>query len=268
VDASAPESIHLCDYPEYNAKFVDAQLEKDMETVLDIVVLGRACRNEANIKQRQPIAGMFVKADGELSDFYKEIIEEELNVKKVEFTADVSAFTSYTFKPQLKTLGRRFGSRLNALKEVLAALDGSAAMKEINEKGTLTITVDGTEEVLEKDDLLIESAQTEGFVSDSDYGITVVLDTQLTDELIEEGFVREIISKLQTMRKDAGFEVMDRIKVYQSGNAKIKEIMERNYETISRIVLADELICDEVKGSVKEWNLNGEIVTLGVERQN
>lgn len=278
IDKSAPESVHLCDFPVCNESCIDKELEKDMEAVLDIVVLGRACRNTANIKQRQPIGKMYVKADitytneaGEketgMSDFYKEIIEDELNVKNVTFTSDVRDFTSYTFKPQLKTLGRRFGSRLNALKEVLSNLDGNQAMDELNEKGTLTITVDGTEEVLEKDDLLIDAMQMEGYVSDSDYGITVVLDTNLTEELIEEGFVREMISKIQTMRKDAGFEVMDHISVYVSGNKKIEDIAVKNIDDIKSVVLADEMVFDRVSGFEKEWNLNGEDVTIAVEKR-
>ena len=203
IDKNAPESVHLCDFPKVNEEWIDAELEKTMEEVLDIVVLGRAARNEANIKNRQPIGTMYVKADNELSDFYREIVEDELNIKNVKFTQDVRDFTSYTFKPQLKTLGRRFGKKLNELKEVLSNLDGNAAMDSLNEKGSITVTVDGIEEVLEKDDLLVEAAQIEGYVSQSDYGITVVIDTNLSEELLEEGFVREIISKVQTMRKEA-----------------------------------------------------------------
>ena len=213
IDANAPESVHLCDFPEVTEDWIDTKLEEDMEEVLEAVVLGRACRNTANIKNRQPIGKMYVKADKELSDFYMDIIRDELNVKEAEFTADVSKLTTYSFKPQLKTLGRRFGKNINAVREILASLDGQAAMAELNEKGNLTITVDGKEEALEKDDLLIEAAQMEGYISDSDHGITVVLDTNLTPELLEEGFVREVISKVQTMRKDAGFEVMDHIRV-------------------------------------------------------
>jgi isoleucyl-tRNA synthetase len=203
-----------------------------------------------------------------MSDFYKEIIEDELNVKNVVFTSDVRNFTSYTFKPQLKTLGRRFGSKLNALKEVLSSLNGNEAMDELNEKGTLTITLDGTEEVLEKDDLLIDAAQMEGYVTDSDYGITVVLDTNLTEELIEEGFVREVISKIQTMRKDAGFEVMDHIVASVKGNEKVEAIVKKNVAEISSIVLADDVVYGEAQGFSKEWNLNGEDVTLGVMKVN
>ena len=266
VDANAPESIHLCDYPVCDEAMVDKELEKNMELVLEAVVIGRACRNEANTKQRQPLAKMYVKSASVLSDFYQDIIKDELNVKAIEFTDDVSSFTNYTFKPQLKTLGRRFGSRLNALKEVLTGLDGSKAFAELNEKGSITVEVTGESEVLEKDDLLIEAAKREGFVSGEDNGITVVLDTNLTPELIEEGFVRELISKVQTMRKDAGFEVMDRITVYVSGNDRIKKVAEKNADAIKKVVLADEIMYNMTEGSVKDWNLNGEDVTLGVKK--
>ena len=266
VDASAPESIHLCDYPVCDESKVDKELEKNMELVLEAVVIGRACRNEANTKQRQPLSKMYVKSGNVLDDFYQDIIKDELNVKAIEFTDDVSNFTNYTFKPQLKTLGRRFGSRLNALKEVLAGLDGSKAFAELNEKGSITVEVAGESEVLEKDDLLVEAAKREGFVSGEDNGITVVLDTNLTPELIEEGFVRELISKVQTMRKDAGFEVMDRITVYVSGNDRIKEVAEKNADAIKKVVLADEIVYNTTEGSVKDWNLNGEDVTLGVKK--
>ena len=228
LDASAPESVHLCDFPEVNEAHIDKKLEEDMETVLEAVVIGRACRNTANIKNRQPIGKMYVKADAELSEFYMDIIKDELNVKEAVLTQDVSELTTYSFKPQLKTLGRRFGKQINAVKEILAGLDGQKAMAELNEKGNLTITVDGNEEVLEKDDLLIEAAQMEGYISDTDRGITVVLDTNLTPELIEEGFVREVISKIQTMRKDAGFEVMDHIRVSMQDNEKIAGIVQKN----------------------------------------
>ena len=266
VDKSAPESIHLCDFPEVDEDLIDKELEKNMEQVLDIVVLGRACRNEANIKNRQPIGKMYVKAESELSKFYQEIIEDELNVKEVAFTSDVRDFTSYKFKPQLKTLGRRFGKQLNDLKEVLNNLDGNKAMDELNETGKLVITLAGVNEELDKEDLLIEAAQIEGFVSDSNYGITVVLDTNLTEELIEEGFVREIISKIQTMRKDAGFEVMDKITVSVKDNTVIEDIMKKNEDQIKADVLATEVVFGDAKGFVKEWNINGEKVTLGVEK--
>lgn len=267
IDKNAPESIHLCEFPEVNEACIDKQLEKDMEEVLDIVVLGRACRNTANIKNRQPIGKMYVKAENELSDFYKDIIADELNVKEVEFKEDVRDFTSYTFKPQLKTLGRRFGKQLNGLKELLSNLDGNKAMDELNEKGTLTITLDGKEEILEKDDLLIDAAQIEGYISESNYGITVVLDTNLSDELIEEGFVLEIISKIQTMRKEADFEVMDHIILSMEGNERLQTIVENNKDSVMEKVLADSIVYGEAKGTVKEWNVNGEKVVLGVQKR-
>ncbi len=266
IDANAPESVHLCDFPEVTEDWIDTKLEEDMEEVLEAVVLGRACRNTANIKNRQPIGKMYVKADKELSDFYMDIIRDELNVKEAEFTADVSKLTTYSFKPQLKTLGRRFGKNINAVREILASLDGQAAMAELNEKGNLTITVDGKEEALEKDDLLIEAAQMEGYISDSDHGITVVLDTNLTPELLEEGFVREVISKVQTMRKDAGFEVMDHIRVSMQDNDKVKEIVQKNEAQIKSEVMADEITYDKAAGFTKEWSINGKKVILGVEK--
>ena len=265
VDKNAPISIHLCDFPKFDEKLIDKELENSMEEVLDIVVLGRACRNTANIKNRQPIGKMYVKADRELKDFYKGIIEEELNVKDVEFTDNVSAFTAYNFKPQLKTLGRRFGKNIGLVKEILAGLDGSAAMSELETKGTLTVNVDGVDEELSREDLLIESAQCDGYVSDSDYGITVALETTLSEELIEEGFVREVISKIQTMRKDSGFEVMDHIKIYQSGSDKVKSVMEKNADVIKDETLAEEIVFGDYS-AMKEWNINGEKVSLGVER--
>ncbi len=266
VDKSAPISIHLCDFPSYNEAHIDEELEKNMEYVLDIVVLGRACRNTANIKNRQPIGKMYVKADAKLDAFYTAIIADELNVKNVEFTDDTSALTSYTFKPQLKTLGRRFGKNIGLVKNILAEIDGNKAMQELNETGKLTINVDGVDEELEKDDLLIESAQKDGYVSDSDYGITVALETTLSEELIEEGFVREIISKIQTMRKDSGFEVMDNIKIYENGSEKLEGVMQKNAETIKSETLAKEIIFESECENSKEWNINGEKVKLGVER--
>ena len=267
LDASAPESVHLCDFPEVQKEHIDKKLEADMEVVLEAVVLGRACRNTANIKNRQPIGKMFVKADAALSQFYLDIIKDELNVKEAELTEDVSALTTYSFKPQLKTLGRRFGKNINAVREILAGLDGQAAMAELKEKGTLTIQVEGVDEALAEEDLLIEAAQMEGYVSDSDHGVTVVLDTNLTPELLEEGFVREVISKVQTMRKDAGFEVMDHIQLYVKDNDKVKDIVQKNEESLCSDVLADGVTYDEVSGFTKEWSINGEKVTLGVEKK-
>ena len=266
VDETAPESIHLCDFPEVNESYIDKELEENMERVLDIVVLGRACRNASAIKNRQPIGKMFVKAEFELSDFYKEIIEEELNVKEVEFTDDVRAFTSYSFKPQLRTVGPKYGKFLGKIKEALSSLDGNAAMDKINAGEPLTFDFDGNEVVLEKEDLLIDMAQVEGYVSESDNNITVVLDTKLSDELIEEGFVREIISKIQTMRKEADFQVMDKIVVNVDKNDTIKAIMENNLDEIKSEVLADNVIFGKINGYEKEWNINGEKVTFGVEK--
>ena len=269
LDKSAPESIHLCDFPAVNEQWIDADLEAKMDELLQIVVLGRACRNNANIKNRQPIGKMYVKAEGEeLPAYYQEIIADELNVKEVVFTQDVKDFSSYSFKPQLRTLGRRFGARINALKEVLASLDGNKAMEELNTTGTLKVVVDGTEESLEKEDLLIESAQLEGYMSETDRGITVVLDTNLTPELIEEGFVREVISKIQTMRKEADFQVMDHICVYQQGNDTIRDIIEKNADQIKEEVLADEICLDRMDGHTASWKINGEEVTLGVSKVN
>ena len=269
LDKSAPESIHLCDFPAVNEQWIDADLEAKMDELLQIVVLGRACRNNANIKNRQPIGKMYVKAEGEeLPAYYQEIIADELNVKEVVFTQDVKDFSSYSFKPQLRTLGHRFGARINALKEVLASLDGNKAMEELNTTGTLKVVVDGTEESLEKEDLLIETAQLEGYMSETDRGITVVLDTNLTPELIEEGFVREVISKIQTMRKEADFQVMDHICVYQQGNDTIRDIIEKNADQIKEEVLADEICLDRMDGHTASWKINGEEVTLGVSKVN
>ena len=267
VDKDAIESIHLCDFPVVNTSYIDKELETEMEKVLSIVVMGRACRNASNIKNRQPIGQMYVKADYDMSDFYKAIIEDELNVKNVKFTDDVRDFTSYSFKPQLKTVGPKYGKHLGAIKNYLAGLDGNAAMDELNEKGALSLTDGGEEITLTKEDLLIETAQVEGYVSESDNKLTVVLDTNLSDELIEEGFVREVISKIQTMRKEAGFEVMDKILVYVSGNNKISDILRNNKTEFTREVLANDIIFDTIDGYSKEWNVNGEDVTLSVKKQ-
>ncbi len=266
IDKTAPESIHLCDFPVANEAWINKELEDDMEDVMNVVVIGRACRNAANIKNRQPIGNMFIKAPWTLGGFYVDIIKDELNVKNVEFKDDVRAYTSYTFKPQLKTLGPKYGKILNDIRKALAELDGNAAMEQLNNLGYLKLNVAGQEIDLEKDDLLIDMAQTEGYVADSYAQITVVLETTLTPELVEEGFVREIISKVQQMRKEAGFEVMDKIAVYLEGNDKLEEIVRKNEELIRSEVLADEVGYDSVKGFTKEWNINGESVTMGVEK--
>ena len=268
LDKNAPESVHLCDFPKADPAFVDKELEEAMEEVLDIVVMGRACRNTANIKNRQPIGTMFVKAGNTLSDFYKEIVEDELNVKKVVFTDDVRDFTTYTFKPQLRTVGPKYGKQLGGIQKTLAALDGNAAMDELNASGSLTFDVNGVEVSLTKEDLLIEMTQKEGYVSEADNNMTVVLDTNLSDELIEEGFVFEIISKIQTMRKEAGFEVMDHIRVSLCGNGTVAGIASSNQEFIAGKVLADSITAGDMLAVSKEWNVNGENVTIAIEKVN
>ena len=268
VDKNAPESIHFCDFPEVNEEWIDTKLEEDMDHVLQIVVQGRACRNTANIKNRQPIGKMYVKAAFELSDFYKDIIADELNVKEVVFTDDVSAFTSYSFKPQLRTVGPKYGKKLNAIRQYLGSVDGNTAMNELKTTGKLTFDADGDQVELLEEDLLIDAAQMPGYVSDTEYETTVVLDTNLTPELVEEGFVREIISKIQTMRKEAGFEVMDHIRVYFAQNDKIKALVDSNNAEIKDEVLANEICFDTIKGYNKEWNINGETVVIGVEKEN
>ena len=269
VDKSAPESIHLCDFPKVDEKMIDATLEDDMDNALKAIVLGRACRNESNIKNRQPIGKMFIKADFDLNDYYKEIIEDELNVKEVVFTQEVKDFTSYTFKPQLKTVGPKYGKLLGKIKQALTEVDGNEAMDTLNAEGALKFNFDGEEVVLSKEDLLIDEASQEGYVANSDNGITVVLDTNLTPELIEEGFVREIISKIQTMRKEAGYEVMDKIEVAVSNNDKVTEIVKANKEKIASEVLANDIYfegLDKDSKYEKEWNINAEMVTLAVNK--
>ena len=266
IDKTAPESIHLCDFPVADESLIDKDLEAAMEAVLDIVVMGRAARNAANIKNRQPIGTMFVKAGNALDEVYQEIIADELNVKKVTFTDDVRDFTSYTFKPQLKTVGPKYGKFLGGIKQYLAQVDGNEAMDTLNANGCITFDVNGTSVVLSKDDLLIDMAQKEGYVSQADNNMTVVLDTNLTEELIEEGFVREVISKIQTMRKEADFEVTDKIVIYVSGNEKVSDIVKANADSIMSDVMALDIKVGELAGYSKEWNINGETVNIGVEK--
>ena len=266
VDKDAPESIHLCDFPTVNEAWIDKDLEADMKELLEIVVLGRACRNTANIKNRQPIGTMYVKAEKKMGEFYTDIIADELNVKEVKFADDVESFISYSFKPQLRTVGPKYGKLLGGIRQTLTDIDGTAAMKELKSNGVLKLDINGNDVELTEEDLLIETAQTEGYVSESDGDTSVVLDTNLTPELIEEGFVREIISKIQTMRKEAGFEVMDKIKVYAHGNDKIQEVMKAHEDEIKSEVLADEMVLGETDGYVKEWNINKEAVTMGVKK--
>ena len=266
IDADAPESIHLCDYPEVNEAWIDKDLEANMEELLEIVVLGRACRNTANIKNRQPIGTMYVKAEKAMDKFYTDIIADELNVKEVKFADDVESFISYSFKPQLRTVGPKYGKLLNGIRTALSEIDGTAAMKELRDNGVLVLDIDGNSVELAEEDLLIETAQSEGYVTETDGETSVVLDTNLTPELIQEGFVREIISKVQTMRKEAGFEVMDKILVYAKDNDKIMDIMKANQDEIKREVLAENIILGEAEGYTKEWNINKEAVTLGVSK--
>ena len=267
IDKDAPESVHLCDFPVVEERFIDRKLEQNMQEVLNVKAMALACRNDAAIKIRQPLNTLYVKSDCVLEQFYTDIIKDELNVKEIVYTDDVRDFTSYTFKPQLRTVGPKYGKLLGGIQKTLASLDGSAAMDELNEKGKLVFDIDGTAVELTRDDLLIDTAQKNGYVSQEDSRMTVVLDTNLTEELIEEGFVYELISKIQTMRKDADFEVTDHIRVSVNGNDKLAELAERNKETISDKVLADELTRNALFAVTKEWdNVNGETVTISVER--
>ncbi len=270
IDQDAPESIHLCDFPTANAAYIDKELEEYMEEVLRIVVLGRAARNEANIKNRQPIGEMIVKAENELPAFYRDIVRDELNVKKVAFAEDVSSYTSYSFKPQLRTLGPKYGKQLGGIRSYLSNIDGLSAMAAVTsfkEGKTLDFEVDGVKISLAEEDVLIEISQKEGFVAQADKAVTVVLDTNLTPELLEEGFSAEVISKIQTMRKEAGFEVMDHISISVTGNEKIAEIVKKNAASISEKVLADEILYEEALADAKEWKVNGETVELGVRKR-
>ena len=267
VEPDAPESVHLCDFPEADVTKIDSELERRMDEVLNIVVMGRAARNDANIKNRQPIGRMFVKAAAELPRFFADIITDELNVKNIAFTEDVRAFTSYSFKPQLRTVGPKYGKLLGGIRKYLGEVDGNNAMDELRANGSIKFDVNGSEVVLSEEDLLIDTAQTTGYVSQQNGELTVVLDTNLTPELVEEGFVRELVSKIQTMRKEAGFEVQDHIDVYESGNDRIRGIMQKFEEELKKEVLAESISYDETDGYVKEWTVNGEKVTLGVKKR-
>lgn len=264
VSKNEPESVHLCDFPTYDEKLIDKKLEEDMDTVLSIVVAGRSGRNTANIKNRQPIGNMFVKSNNTLDNMFIDIIKEELNIKNVEFKDDMSAFTSYSFKPQLRTLGKKYGKLVPAIGNYLKENDGIKLMNELKENGLIKFTIDNENIELSQDDVLIETAQMEGYVAESDKNITIVLNTNLTEELLEEGFVREIISKIQTMRKEAEFEVLDKITVYHNGNDNIANIICKNIEQIKEDVLATDIINGSNNGYSKEWNINGEKVTLTV----
>ena len=266
LDKNAPESIHLCDYPVVDDTLIDEKLEAEMDAVLQIVVLGRAARNGANRKNRQPLSCLYVKSENAPGEAGQEIIREELNVKAVQTVEDTAAFSSYSFKPQLKTVGPKYGKQLNEIREALTELDGNAAFTELQEKGAITLPLPSGEVVLAEEDLLIDIKQQEGYYTLSDRGVTVVLDTTLTAELIEEGFVREIISKLQTMRKEAGFDVTDHIAVYVKDNEKVGELVLRNAEIIREDVLAESIELEAADGFVREWDINGEKVTLGVKK--
>ena len=273
INTEAPESIHLCDFPAVNEAWIDKELEKNMDEVLKIVVMGRACRNSANIKNRQPIGNMYVKAPNVLSEYFVEIIEDELNVKKVNFTEDVSAYTSYTFKPQLRTVGPKYGKFLGQIQKALAELDGNKAMAELKADGVLALPTVSDDVKLSEEDLLITMTQMEGYVTEGDNTVTVVLDTNLTPELVEEGFVRELISKIQTMRKEAGFEVMDKISIYYHADEKVADIFHKYGNDIMGDVLGTEVVAeadsfDSGENGIycKEWNINGEKVLLGVKK--
>ena len=266
VDASAPESVHLCDYPAADEAHIDRGLEAEMEHVLKLVVMGRACRNTANLKNRQPLARMFVKAPFGMPKYFSTIVAEELNVKKVEFTQDVREFTTYTFKPQMRTVGPKYGRLLNQIKQALLEVDGNATMDRLNEEGKISLDIDGNSVILETEDLLIEMSQKPGYVSENNGDVTVVLDSNLTPELVDEGFVRELISKIQTMRKEAGFQVTDHITVYHQGSEKLEQIFAGYEKEICSNVLADKVAAGEPEGYQKDWDINGESVSLGVKR--
>ncbi len=265
-DKQAPESVHLCAYPVCDEALTDSVLEANMETVLQIKTLGLAARNAAAIKSRQPLSEILVQSENKLDDMFKEIVNSELNVKKLEFKDDVSEYTVYSFKPQLKLLGAKYGKQLNEIRTALSEVDGAKAMAELKNTGIMTVTLSAGEIKLTEEELLIDVSQKDGYAVASDRGVTVVLNIQLDDKLIEEGFVREIISKIQTMRKDAGFEVMDNIRIYCSDNEKIKGIIERNKEEISENTLTAAVEFGKTAGYTADWDINGEKVSFGVEK--
>ena len=265
VDDKAPISVHLCDFPVANEAFIDTELEAEMELVLEIVVLGRAARNASNIKNRQPIGNMYVKADRQLDDFFKEIVASELNLKAVSFKDDMEEYLSYSFKPQFKVLGPKVGKQIGEVKAALAGINGHAAKAELESTGKLKLTLKSGDVELLPEDVDITMSQTEGFATQRYGNVTIALETTLSQELIEEGFVREIISKLQTMRKENGFQVVDHITVYAAGNDKLVDIMSRNEDFLKKVVLADKVVYGSTEGFVKEWNINGEDITLAVK---
>ncbi len=266
VDSDAPISVHFCDFPQYDEAMIDEKLEDEMEFILDAVVLGRSARNAANIKNRQPLSAIYVKTDREVSEYYSEIVRDELNVKEAHFVPDVSAISSYSFKPQLKTVGPKYGKVLGKIREALANVDGNAAMAELESTGAIHFDFDGAAVELTREDLLIDVQQKEGYYSVSDNGITVALCTILTEDLVREGFVREVISKVQTMRKDSGFDVMDHIAVSVCGSEKLAEILAADSATFCEAVLCDSLTYDKIEGISKEWNINGEKAEITVKK--
>ena len=265
IDKTAPESVHLCDFPQVNEAHIDKDLEKNMGEVLEIVVLGRAARNEANIKNRQPIGKMYVKAPVVLPDFYKEIVEEELNVKEVVFKDDMEAYLKYSFKPQFRVLGPKVGKKMGAIQKALKAVNGHKAKEELDTTGKLVVALPDGDVTLLPEDVEVTMAQTEGFNCQRYNGVTIALETTLSEELLEEGFVREIISKVQTMRKENGYEVTDHIKVGLKGNEKLENLVKKNESFLKDITLADEVTYGTTSGHEKEWNINGETVTLSVD---
>ena len=265
IDKNAPESVHLCDFPTVHEEYIDTELEKNMELVLEIVVLGRASRNETNIKNRQPVANMFVKAEYELPEFFKEIVEEELNVKKVTFVDDMEAYLTYSFKPQFRVLGPKVGKQIGEIKAALAKVNGHEAKAELEKTGELKLTLKTGDVMLKPEDVEVTMAQTEGYNCQRYNGVTIALDTTLTEDLLEEGFVREVISKVQTMRKENGFEVTDHIKVSLSGNEKLENLVKKNEQYLKEVTLADEVAYGSLDGTGKEWNINGEKVTIAVK---
>lgn len=268
IDPDAPESIHLCDFPTVNEGWINPQLESDMDEVLNIVTLGRACRNGANIKNRQPLGKMFVKAEHALDSFYTDIIEDELNIKDVEFVSGDSTLLDYTFKPQLKVVGPKYGKQVGAIRKALGSIsDGIAAKEQLDSEGALKVTLDdGTELSMTADELLIEAKQKAGLYALSDKGVTVAIDTNLTEELLQEGFEREVISKIQTMRKDSDLEVTDHIVVYLQGSDKVLDVVRKNPDALQTAVLADKLVLDSMGGQSREWDINGEKAAIGIEK--
>jgi isoleucyl-tRNA synthetase len=263
----APKSVHLCDFPKMDKSMIDSDLEDGMDIVLDIVVLGRACRNTANVKNRQPLQKVFVATErkADFTDELLQIARDELNVKELELLKDAGTFISYKLKPQLKTLGPKYGAKLGLIRNFLETCNAFEVVETVKAGKVYTVNLGGADIEFTIDDLLISSESMEGYVSSSDKGVTVVLDTTITNELLLEGIEREIISKVQTMRKEAGFEVTDRINLYAVASKNALSVLEQKGEDIKNAVLASNIILGEVKGYQKEWDIAGDKVSLGVE---